>query len=178
VKNGKKKMSGKRRMRRAELWLVLLILAITIVLVVAIQLHWFRFRFSIAGELSHHWIGWLGAGFIGIFLPIFSILKRKYPSKLGTLIPIHIFGNLLSFTAIAVHFTHQLTRPPQAFPALGTGVALIIALLISVISGFVMRFQLARTGYKSWRWVHIAVILSFYIIAVIHILHGARVPGF
>lgn len=165
-------------MRKAELWMGLLILAITVVLVVAIQLQWFRLRISIAGELSHHWVGWFGAVFIGTYLPVYLILKRKYPNKKMTLILIHIFGNLLSFTAIAVHFTHQLTRPPEAFPALGTGVALIVALLISVISGFVMRFQLARKNYNSWRWVHTAVMLSFYIIAFIHILHGAKIPGF
>ena len=89
-----------------------------------------------------------------------------------------MFGNLIASVAIVIHFSHQLTRPPHAFPSLGTGIALIIALLISVITGFVIRFQLVQKGYKSWRSTHTAVILSFYIIAIIHILHGAGVSGF
>jgi hypothetical protein len=168
-------MSENKHKRRIETWLLLFIIAIIIMLAVAIQLHWFRLRFSIAGELSHHWIGWLGAGFIVIFLPIFSILKRLYPHRLNTLTRIHIFGNLLAFMAITTHFTHQLTRPIQAFPTLGTGLALVVALVISVLTGLVLRSQFTRKRYKSWRWIHTSMVLGFYIIILFHILHGTGV---
>lgn len=159
-------------------WLALSILVVTIILIIAIQLHWFRLSAVIAGELSHHWVGWIGAVFIGIYLPLFSFLRRRHPRSNTTLLPIHVFGNLLAFASITVHYAHQLTRPARAFPTLGTGVALIITLVILVITGFALRFQLIHKGYKSWRWVHTAAVLSFYIIAIIHILHGAGIPGF
>ncbi len=171
-------MTENKSIRTNDFWFVLLLIALAILLVVAIWLRWFRLSAIIAGEFSHHWVGWFGAGFIGLYLPLYSILKRRYPNKLVTLTRIHVFGNLLSITAIAIHFTHQLTRPPQAYPALGTGVALITALVISIITGFILRFRLSVKWYRSWRWIHTAVILSFYIIAIIHILHGAGIPGF
>jgi len=171
-------MSERRRINRLEFWLALLIPAITIILIFTVWLGWFRISAIIAGESVHHWLSWLGVGFIGLYLPAYSILKRRYQHKLTILNRIHVFGSLLSFAAIAVHFTHQLTRPPEAFPALGTGIALIVALTISAITGFVLRFKLTGKWYKPWRWFHTTVILSFYIIAIIHILHGARIPGF
>jgi hypothetical protein len=164
-----------KTIRSSDFWIALVIVIVAILLIVATWLGWFRLSTVLAGEAIHHWFSWIGAGFIGIFLPIYSILKRRYPHRLKTLISIHVFGNLLAVTAISIHLSHHLTRPSQSYPDLGTGIALIAALAVLVITGFVIRFQLMRKGLKSWRWVHAAIILGFYLIIVIHILHGTGI---
>jgi len=165
-------VSNKRIINTFTFWLALIIVITAIILIVATFAGWFRLSMEILGESIHHWFSYIGAGFIGIYLPLYSILKRQYPSSLKTLLPLHVFGNLLAFTFISIHFSHHLTRPPQAFPDLGTGIALYAALVILVVTGFLLRFKLLQNGYKSWRWIHTGIMLSFYLIIVLHILHG------
>ncbi len=171
-------MRDNKLIKTADFWLVLFLMALAVMIVIAEWLRWFRLSAVIAGEPVHHWFSWSGAIFIGLYTPVYAILKRRYPPRRNVLSRIHIFGNLLSIAAIALHFTHQLTRPAKTFPELGTGAALITVLAVLVITGSALRFQLTGQPYKTWRWIHSGVVLSFYFIVIIHILHGAGVPGF
>ena len=158
-------------MRNVVFWIASLLLIIAVVLIVFTLVGWFRLTAVAFGESVHHLFSWSGAVFIGVFLPLYSVLIRRFPNwrkKLGT---VHILGNLMAFTAISIHFSHQLTRPPQAYPNLGTGVALISALTILVITGFVTKFRLAK-NVKPWHWIHRATIIAFYLVVILHILHG------
>ena len=161
-----------RSIKSLAFWIATSIVLVAILLILATYFRWFRLTAELGGESVHHWFSYSGTAFIGIYLPLYSFLKRRYTSKQKLLLYIHVFGNLLAFSAISIHFTHQLTRPAQAYPDLGTGVALITTLVILIITGFVLRFQLIGKGLKSWRWVHTGLILSFYLIIVLHILHG------
>ena len=161
-----------RNIRSFAFWIALFIVIVAVLFIIATRLGWFRLSGVLWGESIHHWFSYTGAGFIGIYLPIYAILKRRNPRSLKTLLPIHVFGNLVAFAFISIHFSHHLTRPPQAFPDLGTGVALYAAAVILVITGFVLRFQLVAKGWRSWHWLHTGIMLSFYLIIVMHILHG------
>lgn len=89
------------------------------------------------------------------------------------LIPIHIFGNLFSFMFISMHFFQQITRPPQFYPDLGTGVALYLVMLILVSTGFLHRFQLLRSIVPHQnRFIHISITSAFYIVIFTHVLQG------
>jgi len=156
-------------------WLAITIVIIDILVITGSFQKWFRLSGELWGESIHHWFSYVGAGFIAIYLPFFSILKRRFPNSMKNLRSVHVFCNLLAVAAISIHFSHHLTRPPEAFPALGTGVALISALGILVITGFVLRFQFARKSWSSWRWVHSGMVLSFYLIIILHVLHGLGV---
>ena len=168
-------MSTNKTIRSGAFWMALLIVIVAILLIVATWLGWFRLSTVLWGESIHHWFSFIGAGFIGIYLPIYAILKRRYPRSSKILLPIHVFGNLLAFTFISIHFSHHLTRPPQAFPDLGTGIALYTSVVILVITGFVLRFHLVSKGWNSWRWLHTGIMLSFYLVIALHILHGLGV---
>lgn len=168
-------MPQNRQARSAAFWIALAIVFVAIFLTLGTWLGWFRLSMELGGESVHHWFSYIGAGFIGIYLPVYSLLKRRYPQSLKTLLPIHVFGNLLAFTAVSIHFSHHLTRPPQAFPDLGTGIALYFALVILVITGFVLRFRFVQKSYHSWRWLHTGIMLSFYLIIFLHVLHGLGV---
>jgi hypothetical protein len=156
-------------------WIALLIVIVAMLLVIATWLGWFRLTAVVWGQSVHHWFSFIGTGFIAIYLPIYAILKRRYPRSLKTLRPIHVYGNLLACAFISIHFSHHLTRPPQAFPDLGTGIVLYISLVILIITGFVLRFQLVNKGRNSWRWMHTGIMLTFYLVIILHVLHGLGV---
>ena len=102
----------------------------------------------------------------------YSFLKRRYPKRLKTLLGVHILGNLVSFMFVSAHYAHQLGRPRQFYPKLGTGVTLYTTLLLLVSTGFFQRFGLGRRLGRYWRFVHVSVTMSFYIIILVHVLHG------
>ena len=120
----------------------------------------------------HHVLSWSGTLFITFFTPAYYLLKRRYPSKMRSLLGVHVIGNLIAFMFVSVHYAHHLGRPAQFFPKLGTGVTLLAALLLLISTGFLQRFGVMRSRAKHWRFIHVSVTLSFYIIILVHVLHG------
>ena len=150
---------------------VILVLAI-ITLSIGNYLRWWNLNFYVGPEYFHHWLVFTGAGYIALFTPMYSIMKRRSPQHFGTLLNTHVFGNLVAFLFISMHFTQQMGRPAQFAPTLGTGLALYIIVAIMVITGFVQRFRLVGSFLRSWRFIHVSLSLSFYIVVIIHMLHN------
>ena len=125
-----------------------------------------------------HWMAWIGTFFIAIYTPLFYFLKRRYPTKLKLFLNIHIFGFLISFMFISIHFAGQLSRPPQFFPELREGLALYITMIILVATGFLHRFQLIPKKGNSYypshfnKFLHAGVTTTFYIVILVHIIHN------
>ena len=171
-------MVSPRNLSREPLFLfaVALILA-TIIIVVLIFLHIYRIPFYLIDILGIsnspvHWLGWAGTLFIGFIVPAYSIVKRYSPTKIRGMLKIHVVGNLLSVTAISIHFAHQVTRPANNYPDLGTGIVLYAAMILLVSTGFMQYFGLAKSKLKILRFLHPAIALTFYLTIVMHILHG------
>lgn len=161
-------------------WLALIIILVTIYLSVATYFRWLPLSFRIDGLFFPHWLGILGALFIGTYTPVYYILKRRYPKRLKGLVRLHVFGNLLSFMLISIHIAQQLGRPPNIYPDLGEGLALYIITVILVATGFLHRFSLFASSGKYQiphrnRFTHIALTLSFYIVIFVHGLHNVGV---
>ncbi len=157
-------------------WISLAILAATVFLMLAILLHWISVGFFVGPIRFNHLLGWLGALYIAVVTPIFYVLKRRYPKKFKLLRDFHVFGFLTAFLLVSVHFAGQMSRPPQAFPELGEGIALYATVTALVLSGFLYRFQLlpvkpgkARAPHMN-RSFHVSLTTAFYIIVVVHIL--------
>jgi hypothetical protein len=168
-------MKANTRLRDVYFWSGLLILLATLYFSLASYHRWLNFRFTIGGEPFHHWLSWTGTLFIAFFTPAYYILKRQTPNRVGTLIGIHVLGNLLAFMFVSVHFAHQLGRPAQFFPKLGTGVALVAAVILLVSTGFFQRFLIGSRLRRYWRFIHVSVTMSFYLIILVHILHGVGI---
>jgi hypothetical protein len=159
-----------------EFWVALSIIIATIILMVADNLRWIHFGFLVGPFRANHWFVWIGTLYIAIIVPIIAILKKRKPNKYLTLFRVHVFGNLLAFTLISIHFVGQISRPSTAYPELGTGLALYIIMILLVATGFTHRFQLIPQIKSTTRkFVHVALTFSFYIIIIIHILHGIGV---
>jgi hypothetical protein len=124
-----------------------------------------QFRFS-------HWLTITGSSYIAIATPTFIILRRIYPQKTRNLFRFHIFGNLLLFALISIHFASQMGRPATNFPALGTGLAMYIAMALQVTSGFTQRFIPVNRNPKRLKFFHASLIIIFYLAILFHVLNG------
>jgi hypothetical protein len=162
--------------RKSSQFYIAIILVLAIITVsIGNYLRWWNLNFYVGPEYFHHWLVFIGAGYIALFTPVYSIIKRRFPEHFGTLLNIHVFGNLVAFLFISIHFTQQMGRPAQFAPTLGTGLALYTIVAIMVITGFVQRFQLVGSFLRSWRFIHVSLSLSFYIVVIIHMLHNLGV---
>jgi hypothetical protein len=157
---------------KASFWMALFILLITASLMFSVYYDLLQLHVSIGPYFIHHWLSWAGTTFIAVFTPIYYWLKRNKPQSLKTLLPLHVFGNLFSFMFISIHFTQQISRPAQFYPDLGTGIVLYASMLLLVLTGFLSRFPIITNKGKSLRFIHLSVTVTFYLIILVHILHG------
>ena len=153
--------------------LAVLIVIVTISFSFATYMRWVGMSFFMGPLRFSHWLTIIGTSYIAIATPAFIILKRSYPQKMKELFRFHIFGNLVFFVLISIHFANQMGRPATNFPDLGTGLALYIAMALQVASGFTQRFPFTkRINHKTNRFVHASLIMVFYIVILFHVLHG------
>ena len=156
-----------------DFWAATALLIATITLMLVVILHWVSIGFFVGPIRLSHWFVWIGTIYIAFAVPVIGILKKRHPQRYKTLFRTHIFGNLLAFTLISLHFASQISRPASSYPDLGTGLALYIAMVLLVGTGFLQRFQLIPSiKPQSYRFVHIGSAFAFYLIIVVHILHG------
>lgn len=161
-------MAGSRR--GAQRYIALLLVLAIIVLSIGTYLRWWNLWFIVGPIIFPHWLGYIGALYLAVFTPIYAVLKRRYPARMRTLLSVHVFGNLLAFLLISVHYAHHLGRPPEAAPTLGTGLTLYIIVIIMVATGLMQWYRLGSRLLRTWRFVHIGLSLSFYILVSMHIL--------
>jgi len=140
---------------------------------IADNLGWVHFGFFVGPFRLNHWFVWIGTLYIALAVPIVAASKRRRPNRYQSLLRIHVFGNLLAFLLISIHFAGQMGRPAAFYPALGTGLVLYTAMALLVATGFAQRFLLIpRIKPQSYRFVHIGSTVAFYLAIIVHILHG------
>ena len=162
--------------KEKDFWVATAILAATVTVMLVVILHWVRIGFFIGPFRLSHWFVWVGTIYVAIAVPTIAILKKRYPQRYGTLFRTHVFGNLLAFMLISLHFASQISRSADSYPELGTGLALYIAMVLLVGTGFLQRFQLIPSiKPQSYRFVHIGSAFAFYLIIIVHILHGLAI---
>ena len=160
-------------LKRADFWVSMIIVLITAALAIGKVLKWYSLSFFVGPFRANHWLVLVGATYIIIATPLFSIAKRHFQTKYEDLVKLHFIGNLSAFLLVTIHFASQLTRPVTNYPNLGTGLALYIVMMLLVVSGFFYRFQFVpRLSLNTNRLIHVGIALSFYILIGIHILHG------
>ena len=162
-----------KSLKSSSFWLAIGILLASLYLSLATAFRWLDIGFRIGPYFVTHWLSLIGTLFIAVYTPLYYIVKRRRPHLLKYLVPFHMFGNLVSFTFISMHFFQQITRPPQFYPDLGTGIALYLVMVILISTGFLHRFQLLRSFVPHQnRFLHISITFAFYIVIGIHILQG------
>lgn len=158
-------------LKKIEFWILLLIILATVILAVGRVLDWYSLGFFVGPFRASHWLVIVGATYIAIATPAFSILKNRLQAKYETLVRLHVIGNLSAVLLVTIHFVSQVTRSAPA--RLETGLALYVVMLLLVVSGFLYRFRIIpRFNVSTNRLLHVGVALSFYILIGIHVLHG------
>ncbi len=166
---------GSSLLKNPSFWMALLLIIVTSILMFAVYDDILELHVYVGPYYIHHWLSWTGTTFIAIFTPIYYSLRRRYPQRIKTLLVVHVFGNLLAFMFISIHFTQQISRPAQFYPDLGTGIVLFATMLLMVTTGFSMRFQIGNRVRKTLRFIHTSTTVTFYLIILVHILHGLRI---
>jgi hypothetical protein len=105
----------------SEFLLALSIVLVTALIMVSAFLDLINVSFFVGPLRFSHWLAIIGTSYIAIGTPIFVVLKRHYPEKYKGLLRYHIFGNLLFFSLVSIHFAGQLGRSVLFFPSLGDG---------------------------------------------------------
>jgi len=162
--------------KEKDFWVATAILAATVTVMLVVILHWVRIGFFVGPFRLNHWFVWIGTIYVAIAVPVIAILKKRHPQRYKTLFRTHVFGNLLAFMLISLHFASQISRSADSYPELGTGLALYIAMVLLVGTGFLQRFQLIPSiKPQSYRLVHMGSAVAFYLIIIVHILNGLAI---
>jgi hypothetical protein len=153
----------------------LLIVAAACALMAGIGVRVINLHFKVGPWILHHWLTWVAALFILAFTPIFYMRRRRNRANDSTLLRMHIYGGLLAWLLASLHFMQHVTKPAESYPNLGTGVVLYGGLVLSVLTGFLMRYRLAAGGMREWYLIHTGAAGTFFLSIVIHILKGLKI---
>ncbi len=130
------------------------------------------------GEIKFpHLVGISGASIIAIVVPAYSILKRRRPEAVASLLKLHIFGNLAGFLLITAHFGYRLSATDADNELRNTwaGLPLYVTGVLLVATGIFRRFQVVPNGLKVWSSLHINLMILFFLIAVVHALRALKI---
>ena len=163
--------------KRPSFWIALTIIAVSAIVVLLVYLGVARIPFFLVNIFGFenslvHWSGWVGSLIILATTASYSLRKRAFHKTSGRLLRLHVFGNLLGFLLISIHFIHQVTRPASNYPELGTGIVLYSAMLILVFTGFTTFFQVKPEWGKYYRFLHPAAAFTLLMDIILHIIHG------
>lgn len=150
----------------------LLIVGVVIAVMVGIGTRLIDIHFLVGPWLFHHWLSWAGALFVAVFTPVFYVLKRRGGNMRTTMLGVHVYGGLLAAGLVSMHFIQHVTRPAEFYPDLGTGIVLYAAMVLSVITGFLIRYRLLKGGMREWRALHVGAAVTFYLAIGMHIATG------
>ena len=168
-------MEPKRTINWA-LWVSAIIVLLTAFLMVSYYNRWFSLAERVGPFRIIHYVAFAGTLYIAFEVVLFAVFKRRTPNMYRMLLRTHVFGNLLSFLMVSLHFAGQVGRPADFYPTFGTGLALYIGMVLSVTTGFALRFRVFK-GFSpaTNRFVHAGLALTFYLIIGVHILHGLNI---
>ena len=158
--------------RNSEFWSSLLILLATVIFSVVAYVRWLNFSFFVGSLFFVHWLGLAATVFIAGLVPIYYLLKRKRPQKIKILLKFHVFGNLLSFLLVSIHFAQNTGRLAQFYPRLEDGFVLFLVLSIIVATGMIERFGAKLKPVRYTKSVHRYTVTIFYFVTIIHVLQG------
>lgn len=161
--------------RNLEFWLTLILLLVTVILSIVAYIFWYRLLFFAGSYLFIHWLGLIAAFFVVVSTPIHYILKRKRPQNFKKILKIHVFGNLVAFLLISIHFAQNVGRLAGAPQRLGVGFALYLFLSLIVATGIVERYQTNEKVPIYIKVIHKYTVVILYLVILVHLLEGFNI---
>jgi hypothetical protein len=141
-----------------------------VVLAVLSYLNFIPLGYKLGPFYLNHWAGWLSIGFITIYVPLFIILRKRYPKIYGKLIRVHEVGFIVAFMLVSLHIGWQIRRvfPPE----LGTGIAAYVCLFVLVVTGIMQKNQIFTKMMSKLRFVHLSMVVSLFLVIIFHIIRA------
>jgi hypothetical protein len=122
-----------------------------------------------------HWLGLVATVFIVVLVPIYYFLKRRNPQKTKMLLKIHIFGNLISFLLVSIHFAQNTGRLSEFYLRLGEGFVLFLVLCLIVATGMLERFGGKNKIVRYTRPIHRYAVAVLYLIIILHVIQALNI---
>jgi hypothetical protein len=153
-----------------SMWLSFSAVAVGLGFAIAIYLQVIPLGYELGPYRLNHWAAWLSLGFIINYVPLFIILKRRNHRLYKKLMKVHQIGFISAFVVVSLHIGWQMRRvfPPE----LGTGIALYLCLFVLVVTGIMQRYQMLVKQARTLRFVHLSMVVSFFLIMVFHIIRA------
>jgi hypothetical protein len=109
-------------------------------------------------------------GFVVVYVPIFVILKKRNPRIYQKLMKMHEIGFIVAFMLVSLHIGAQIRRvfPPE----IGTGIVAYLSLLTLVVTGIMRKNQILATRMATLRFVHLSMVVSFFLVIVFHVIRA------
>jgi hypothetical protein len=161
-----------------EFWLTFTILCVTVTASILAYIFWYNLLFFVGPYLFIHWLGITATTFIIFSTPIYYVLKRKKPQNSKFILRIHVFGNLMAFLLISLHFAQNVGRLAGAPERLGNGVLLYWVLFFIMLTGIIEKFPTNRKLAKFSRITHRYSVILLYLAVLIHVLDGLNIINF
>lgn len=167
--------SNKHRSRYLSIWLSFTGVAVGLGLAILSYLELIPLDYTVGPYQLNHWAAWLGFGFVTIYVPLFIVLKKRYLKIYQKLIKVHEIGFITAFVVVSLHIGWQIRRvfPPE----IGTGVALYLCLFGLVVTGIMQRNRILASRANTLRFVHLSLVVSFFLIIVFHIIRALLFLG-
>ena len=155
-----------------DFWAASLILLITIILSVVAFVQWYTLSFFVGSLFFVHWLSIIGTAFIASLVPVYVVLKHTRPHIFKKLLRIHVFGNLLAFLLVSVHFAQNTGRLADFYFRLEYGFLLFLVLAVIVATGMMERFGAKLSFVRYVKPVHNYSVVIFYLVTIIHVLRS------
>ncbi|PVV82722.1 hypothetical protein [Dehalogenimonas alkenigignens] len=139
-------------------------LLLIISLALGIHFDLIQFESVVGPYLLTHWMGWVGVGVLAVSVPAYSILKRFVKLRSKAMLPTHIFGNILAFGLITIHFAQRLR-----FPDFDTGFLMYLMLSGLILTGMIKRFWYLPRINGILNYLHPGLALSLALTVPFHI---------
>ncbi len=117
-----------------------------------------------------HWLAVTAAVYLALSTPVFFYAKHRLNEKYQPIMKLHVFGNILALLLITFHATFQT---PVRFIKVALdflGPTLYISLMFLLITGFVMRFRFSGRYRPAFRYLHVSLVVTFYLLVFFHVM--------
>ncbi len=161
--------------RKPEFWVSVLILLFTVIFSAVAFVNWFSLSFFVGDLFFVHWLGIVATAFIAVMVPVYFVLKRKRPKNIKTLLRIHVFGNLVAFLLVSIHFAQHTGRLAGFFLRLEDGFVLFLVLSIIVATGLIEKFGAKLKLVRYLKFVHSYAVVLFYLVLIFHVLQALNI---
>ena len=136
---------------------------------------WYSLSFFVGSLFFVHWLGIAATLFIASLIPVYYVLKRKRLKVIKTLLKVHVFGNLVSFMLVSIHFAQNTGRLSGFYLRLGEGFVLFLVLCLIVATGMLERFGGKNKIVRYTRPIHRYAVAVLYLIIILHVIQALNI---